>query len=683
MRHLLPLLMLGACGKDDPPETGLPPPEERTVLVVILDGVPLDVSLGDEASSVDGSMPSTLMPRVWSELVPLGVRSLNAWNATATLTIPAHACLVAGRAQPMAEYAVDDDPGLYRPVLPSWWEALRGEVELEEGQANVVSNGPQLETLDWSLWPGGGEDRGASWVYAALEENAPLGDDGVALTVQTVFTNSQARSVLVNLHNADQIAHEATDADEFLHAVSIQDEAVADLWAAVQEDPTYRDNTWLILTADHGRHDRGDSEMPWRDHGDSCPGCRRIPLLILGPSVKAGFEPTDPILLQDLGVTAAALLGVSLPFSDGFVLEEIFDTLLGSSVRSGVGARATAGGHLAQVEYLPDRAHRSRLLLDGVEVSDPLALQVDAPVMASDGAGSWLCWREMVLSTTDASPWVPRCRAQRAGESTWTDIGGSTDSVSPFWEPVLVPDRQGGIFLVYSDSPGAGTSGVPLVLAHASGGAWTEVVSEAGPSFPTDLVAVHQGDVLVVAAGGGDDGDASRDTRDIWTWRVRDLDTGPTWGGAARTDLALAVDLTASARRLESPILRVSDDGSALELAAQALHDTESDAVLARSTDKGVTWNLGGTLALDRPLAPHVRPAWLDGEAVFAVEDTEGTSAGLCRGRPDTSTTCVDLGVPRVLRMYEEEGTLAVILDRGEGAWEVQVLSTADFGAGT
>ena len=44
--------------------------------------------------------------------------------------------------------------------------------------------------------------------------------------------------------------------------------------------PEYRDQTTLILTADHGR---GDAPVEWRSHGAKIKGAERIWIGVLGP----------------------------------------------------------------------------------------------------------------------------------------------------------------------------------------------------------------------------------------------------------------------------------------------------------------------------------------------------------------------------------------------------------------
>jgi phosphopentomutase len=98
---------------------------------------------------------------------------------------------------------------------------------------------------------------------------------------------------------------------------------VHEVWDFIQNDPYYKDQTTLIITNDHGRHDDG-----WKDgfvsHGDNCDGCRHISLLALGPDIKKNYVSTNDYSQIDITSTIASIFQLQMPFVKGKLMEDIF-----------------------------------------------------------------------------------------------------------------------------------------------------------------------------------------------------------------------------------------------------------------------------------------------------------------------------------------------------------------------
>jgi hypothetical protein len=107
----------------------------------------------------------------------------------------------------------------------------------------------------------------------------------------------------------------------------IADSCVALIWERIQADPVYGGRTDMIVTGDHGRHTDGYGD--WSEHGDGCPGCRRIPLLALGPDFRDGIVSWTACSQIDVCKTAAAALDISVPYAGGRVLTELMETPAG------------------------------------------------------------------------------------------------------------------------------------------------------------------------------------------------------------------------------------------------------------------------------------------------------------------------------------------------------------------
>lgn len=140
--------------------------------------------------------------------------------------------------------------------------------------------------------------------------------------IQTTLKEYHPRLVVINFKEPDSSGHN-NQWDQYLKGIQDTDQYVYQLWQLIQKDPFYKDQTTLFITNDHGRHLDGVKDG-FVSHGDSCDGCRHISLLALGPDFKRGVVIDEKGTQIDVAVTAALLLGVEIPGSQGRVLKEIF-----------------------------------------------------------------------------------------------------------------------------------------------------------------------------------------------------------------------------------------------------------------------------------------------------------------------------------------------------------------------
>ena len=676
----LALLLAGtlaftACRRDPDQVTG-------TVLVVVMDGVRLEESLGEDPSSATGEDPWAFMPRVWDELVPQGVRASQAWNLAATTTTPAHVSMMSGRRQAVTNYPVDGLPGLYRPDLPVLPELLRHATGLPREQAVVMANTELVQPVVHSLWPGSGFIHSADFVWVGQQDNEsqPATDDRAVLrALQDKMRELPLQFALVNLHQVDRSGHYGDDQD-YLDDVRWLDDPIADLWAWIQNQHEYADDTWLLLVADHGRHTAADDDPPWRHHGCACNGCRRVPFLLLGPGVRAGETYDEPVLLTDIAPTMAALWDLSTPWADGLVQHGLFTDDLPQDSRTGLADLAMAGGHSAELWYSDDPQQRSELRLDGTPVSSPDAIAVEAPAMTSLGSDqAWLCFRELTLEP-DAleSFWRPRCLATQDAGLSWDDIGAPVDAVGPYWRPSLQATAAGELLMAYPRNLNGGATGgaeglegeVSLDLARHQAGRWTVSSRSDTHTFPTDASTVLHDDRLLVAVGAGSASADARHERDVLVGDVQLSSDAANWSELSEADLDQA-DGKRGWWRLERPALRVSDDGTLL-LAANGFVDRGSKAVIASSPDQGRSWTISHELDIEPRLMPHASPVWLGDRAVWATLDVPTNDAWICSGGIDEPTHCIDAQTPRIQRLVADGDRLTAVVDAGVGQWETR-----------
>ena len=661
---MLAVLLCAACKRSDR--------MDGTAIILVMDGVRLEDSLGDDPSSATGEPPQELMPQLWSQLLPEGARASQAWSLGATTTTPAHAAIISGRRQPLATVSADADVGLYRPQLPSLFEAVRAQLGSTEDEVLLVANTGLIRPVERSLWPGA---QGASWVWVGDDSEDPAPDDRLVLArLQEELDETPTKLALVNMHQLDRSGHYGGSSD-YLDDLGRVDEPIAELWAWLQDHRDYRDDTTLVLMADHGRHDASDDDPHWRHHGDSCNGCRRVPALVLGPLAVAGVDGDEPVLLTDIAPTVAAILGVELPWAEGLVMEGLLDVPGPITNRSGVADMAMADEGVAEIRYGTDPWHRSALWVDGVRLSSPEALGVEAPAMASEGQQAWVCFRELTLDPEGAeTPWLARCLESDDGGVSWQDLEPPVERVGPLWRPVLHSGSDGSLLAAWVDNRAGTTDGgavgadgeLHLVVSRYDGG-WSSGWLEAGLSYPTDIAAVPSDAGLLVAVGAGPQGSGAQHARDIWLGSVDVGVTEPLWTAPRSTGLGQQLGFE-GAWRLELPALSVDDMG-AVGLAAVAQSDAGGHGVMARSDDEGQHWTDATVVDLPYPPFPQLPPVWVDGRAVWACVDVDNDEAWFCSAGFDEPPSCVSADSPRVSRMAADQG-LHAIIDLGLGAWE-------------
>ncbi len=133
-----------------------------------------------------------------------------------------------------------------------------------------------------------------------------------------VFTHYQAmhylktkqpKAMYISYGETDEWAHHGNYSN-YLDAVHQVDEWIGDIWNWTQTTPGYKDNTYILVTTDHGRGFGND----WTDHGADVKGASSIWFALLGPDVKKigplGEQTKDQQLFQkQLAATISKLIG--------------------------------------------------------------------------------------------------------------------------------------------------------------------------------------------------------------------------------------------------------------------------------------------------------------------------------------------------------------------------------------
>ena len=141
-----------------------------------------------------------------------------------------------------------------------------------------------------------------------------------------VFTHYQAmhylktkqpKAMFISYGETDEWAHHGNYSN-YLDAANMVDKWIGDIWNWVQAMPGYKDNTYILLTTDHGR----GFGSAWTDHGADVNGANATWFAIIGPpalnsNAKELFgkplitnAQTNTIYQKQLAATMAKLLGI-------------------------------------------------------------------------------------------------------------------------------------------------------------------------------------------------------------------------------------------------------------------------------------------------------------------------------------------------------------------------------------
>ena len=110
------------------------------------------------------------------------------------------------------------------------------------------------------------------------------------------------------LGDTDELAHDGRY-ELLLQSLQHADRFLEELWTQLQASPQYRDNTVLIVTADHGR---GRTPEFWGSHNEEIEAAKNIWLIVAAPGdARRGEIEGGPTLYQNqIAATIAGALGL-------------------------------------------------------------------------------------------------------------------------------------------------------------------------------------------------------------------------------------------------------------------------------------------------------------------------------------------------------------------------------------
>lgn len=617
-------------------------PGTRVVLVVV-DGVRVEEAIWQEPSELDGLTGPERWPLIHEQLMPQGTLITGFRNMGTTITAPAHATLATGARTPLANMAVDNGVGLYRPVLPTVGEELERQ---GGGDALWMANQTLISPLTHSLMPGfdGGESPFILVSDQVGDAQPAKADTPVWLKLSRTLEEEHPQLVLVNLKGVDRSGHYGSPGFEpYLEAIAAVDEPLVMLWDFIQSDPWYADNTVLIVTTDHGRHriESGEEDY-WRNHGDWSAGDREGFALLLGPDVLRNTVIETPYALEDLAPTIAALSGVDLPWAEGLVMTDALSVYPEwPENRAGVARIAVDGDFLVQEIFQDSPEFRSVIRYNGQRLSSKDAWAAEAPVVAADGDQAVACWREIALDL-EQMPWFGRCALLT--QDRVVDLDLPEPLVSGFWQPDL-RFVDGVLTMSWAHNPydiaQVGVDGDVGVRVAQWDGDWTVLEDPRGLLYPEAPQLFGQQVVFIASPQGND----AREQRRLY---LQDLGKSPR---KIETPLAQPVggQWLVSQLAVRGPRALAVGVGDNERVLFEVNLLTDEDTVLVRDDD----------------LPVHIPPLWAGGTAVWALQ---GERAQVC-----TLERCIDVGARIRDLDYDGEDVWVVTQEDGE-AWAARKL---------
>jgi hypothetical protein len=615
---------------DSVPDTDSTDSSPTNVLWLVVDGIRVEEITSSSISPLTGVSGEANCPNFWATMGAEGTMVRAIHNMGITETGPAHVAFFTGRPEPYGNLSLDQSiPSLYYPESPTLWSVAKNAGIL----SSFWGNAGLLYDVTQSLYPD---------AYLLENYQHPIGttDRDVLRSILSDISENHPRLIVANLHNVDAEGHLGL-AGTYADTIQTIDKDLSEFWGDLgTEEPDWRRHTLVVVTGDHGRHrEDPESEVPWKTHGDSCAGCREVPLLLLGPGIPAGQVIERSWTSADLSSMVAAWLGLDLPFAEGLPLDDVV-TGLNTPLRQGEMEVQSVGGHRLVQRLESQEDHRSSIWMDGEELSGPDVLAAASPQMAIEGDQRWVCWRELRdLGLT--LPWVPRCMT-RTGDEPWVDIGFPSEDVQSSWEISMVA-KDGGLWVGWTSEIAS--------ISHWQDGSWT-TYREIPSLFPVHPSLAVSGTNVEMSWSDGE-----RQGRDI-----------KFLAGDGFRNMKFGTGLY----RAERSALRL--DGQNVQVAALLYQEDLRTLALVSSPDMGETLLPPEWLPSPDPFLPNVSPQWVGSRLYWAVQLSD-KNAGICEITPgESQPSCVSAGFP-YLDSFAVDGTEVLASVRTDpGIWEILTL---------
>jgi predicted AlkP superfamily pyrophosphatase or phosphodiesterase len=251
-------------------------PRPERVLIISLDGLTPEALLRAQAPNLQA---------LWQE----GAYSWRAQTVLPSVTLPAHASMLSGLDVPRHGITWND------------WLPQRGYLQaptvftLARGQGLKVAAFVGKDKLR-HLAPPGSTDHFQVAGYRARD---------IVPRALDYLLRERPQLLFLHLPDPDSAGHAwGWGSPAQLQAVAEADAALGLLFDGLRQAGLWQ-GTLVIVTADHGGHDRV--------HGSADPRDTTIPWIVHGPGIRRGLELQGPVRVYDTAPTALWALGLPLP----------------------------------------------------------------------------------------------------------------------------------------------------------------------------------------------------------------------------------------------------------------------------------------------------------------------------------------------------------------------------------
>lgn len=279
------------------------------VVILVLDGPRWSETFGDTTYQY--------IPNLQHQLVPQGVFFSDFANDGQCYTNAGHTAITTG------VYQRVENTGKEVPKNPSIFQYYLKQTKAEKSKAWIMTSKGKLNIL--------GHTKDRKWLrmyYPSVYSGVNGSGTGYPADIKmypifkSILLHDKPGISLINLLDIDAWAHQGRW-DLYIESIVQNDKLALDLWNTIQSDSVMKNKTTLFITNDHGRHLDGVKDG-YISHGDNCEGCRHISLIGLGPDFKGGTVIDNHYDLIDINATAAELLHIDVPSSEGEVIWEMF-----------------------------------------------------------------------------------------------------------------------------------------------------------------------------------------------------------------------------------------------------------------------------------------------------------------------------------------------------------------------
>ncbi len=280
--------------------TALHGQQSKNLVIIVLDGSRYSETFGDTTHQY--------IPHIWNDLKPHGTIYTSFYNNGTTLTNSGHSTIETGTWQSIL------NNGSERPHVPTFFEYYRKQTGATQSNNYVILGKDKLDMLAYSDH----SDYGISYSASVQTSSMQYEDINALANFKVVTSKHKPKLLLMNLPQTDNRGHSGVWTN-YLSSIRQADSIIWESWLHLQADTFYKDKTTFIVVNDHGRHLDGVS-TGFKDHGDSCEGCRHIMCFIAGPDTRVNHIDDSLRQQVDIAPTVGHLLGFSTPFAVGKVI---------------------------------------------------------------------------------------------------------------------------------------------------------------------------------------------------------------------------------------------------------------------------------------------------------------------------------------------------------------------------